>query len=373
VYNTALGTFIEQNCPAYAGDAAAIFALDPTGGGRNIPVGSTYAQYNALEFLTTPLETFSFTILERFALGATEVTGTTVVSAGTPFTVGNTFSIRAGQAGTDVSTTTLATIGGTGTAGDFVAAVSAADVPFVSARVNSAGNIVFTHSQGGRIGLIVGTGTPITTAGFSTSTPKVRQTAANPTQLLLSNWVGSPLFTYDASDVEPDQDPATGRLWYYSSVSDADIMIQDNGIWQGYQNVTNDVRGYDLTLTNASGPIIAAPAPKTIIRLYDTDMSYPNCYGRGTLFTLEPRDSLWGVRFAHPVLAPAIKCPIRFHSAGRKFSDTYIACTASSKAIRFDPSGTVFSRTISKLARSTSSPTANRSSLQNCTSGNRPD
>jgi hypothetical protein len=40
-------------------------------------------------------------------------------------------------------------------------------------------------------------------------------------------------------------------------------MIQDNGIWQGYRNVTNDVRGFNLALTNATGPIIAASAPTT--------------------------------------------------------------------------------------------------------------
>ena len=263
VFNTALDTFIEQNCPAFSNDRTAIFALDPTGGGRNIPVGSTYVQYDSLSYLTSPLDTFAFTILQRFALGATEVTGTTVVSAGTPFTVGNTFRILATVAGSDTNNVGTATIGGTGTAGDFIAAVSAADVPFVSARINSAGNIVFVHSQGGRIILQTQTGNPITTAGFSTSTPKVRQADPNSAQLSLSNWVGSPLFTYDAGAVEPDQDPADGRLWYYSSVSDADIMIQDNGIWQGYQNVTNDVRGFDLTETNASGPIIAASAPIT--------------------------------------------------------------------------------------------------------------
>ncbi len=36
VFNTALDTFIEQNCPSYQGDNDAIFALDPTGGGRNM-------------------------------------------------------------------------------------------------------------------------------------------------------------------------------------------------------------------------------------------------------------------------------------------------------------------------------------------------
>ena len=262
VFNTALDTFIEQNCPAYAGDRLAIFGLDPSGGGRNIPVGSTYVQYNYLgPSVTGVVDTFAFQILERFATGATEVTGTTVVSTGTPFTVGNTFVLNGTQAGVSTTNTATVTIGGTGTAADFVTAVSAADVPFVSARVNSAGNIVFVHSQGGRIELTSATGNPLTVAGFTSTTPKVRQFSN--TGFTLSNWVTAPLFTYDASDVEPDQDPADGRLWYYSSVSDADIMIQDNGIWQGYQNVANDVRGFDLTLTNASGPIIAASAPTT--------------------------------------------------------------------------------------------------------------
>ena len=52
-------------------------------------------------------------------------------------------------------------------------------------------------------------------------------------------------------------------MWYYSAVDDCDIMIQDNGSWQGYQNVSNDVRGYDLTNTNAAGPIVSATAPVT--------------------------------------------------------------------------------------------------------------
>jgi hypothetical protein len=40
-------------------------------------------------------------------------------------------------------------------------------------------------------------------------------------------------------------------------------MIQDNGTWQGYQNVSNDIRGYNLTNTNPAGPIFAPTAPIT--------------------------------------------------------------------------------------------------------------
>ena len=263
VFNTALDTFVEQNCPSYSGDNTANFALDPTGGGRNIPVGSTYAVYNSRGYSTPTFPTMSFDILERFALGALEVTGTTVVNTGTPFTVGNQFGIGSTEPGTSAIGITVATIGGTGTVSDFINAVSAANVPNVSARVNSAGNIVIVDSSGGTVGLSNVTGTPVNTAGFTTANPRVRPAANIVNLLLLSGWVTAPLFTYTASIVEPDQDPADGRLWYYSSVSDVDIMIQDNGTWQGYQNVTNDVRGFDLTLTNASGPIIAASAPVT--------------------------------------------------------------------------------------------------------------
>jgi hypothetical protein len=122
---------------------------------------------------------------------------------------------------------------------------------------------VITHSLGGRINLINNTGTPVTTAGFTTSTPLCRPNPTDPLRLTLSNWVTTDLFTYTASDTAPDQDPADGRLWFYSTVSDVDIMIQNNGSWFGYQNVNNDVRGFDLSLTNASGPIIAASEPTT--------------------------------------------------------------------------------------------------------------
>jgi hypothetical protein len=261
-YSTSLGDWVTQNCPSYIDDEAAIFALDPSGGGRNIPIGTLYAQYGVEDY-QYGLRVFGYSIYRRVSIGATEVVGTTVP---TTFVVGNSFTIEASEAGSDNLNSGTVTIGGTGTVADFISAVSAANVPFVSATVNSAGNIVFTHQQGGVIYLFPQTGNPLATAGFTVNTPKVRlnpDVDANAGDLILSNWVGTPLFTYTADDVSPDQNPADGRLWYYSTVSQVDIMIQDNGIWQGYQNVGNDVRGFDLTLTNASGPIIAASAPTT--------------------------------------------------------------------------------------------------------------
>ena len=256
-YSSTLATWITQTTVLYANDAAANYAIDPSGGGKNIPIGTTYTVYNASADVINPSSAFQ--IYERTALGATVVTGDVLNPT---FINGNTFQLSASVAGSATFTNYTVTLGGT-TSSAFISAVSAANIPYVSASVNSAGAIVFTHSQGGTMMVTNLTGTPITTAGFLATTQYVHPSNTTTGQLVLSNWVTSPEFTYTASTTAPDQNPANGSYWYYSSVSDVDIMIQDNGIWQGYQNVTNDTRGFDLTLTNASGPIVAATAPTT--------------------------------------------------------------------------------------------------------------
>ena len=120
---------------------------------------------------------------------------------------------------------------------------------------------MLTHSAGGTIALRNVSGTPLALAGITTAVTGVRESSRVADTLFCSNWVTDPTFTYTTDSVAPDQDPANGRLWYYSTVSEADIMIQNNGAWVGYQNCANDVRGYDLANTNATGPIVAATAP----------------------------------------------------------------------------------------------------------------
>jgi hypothetical protein len=260
-YNSTLGVFVKQSCPLYANDAAAIYALDPSGGGQSIPATSTYAQYEPLANGTAGL-----VIYERFITGPTLVTGgVAFTSTGTPFTPGNSFTISGTEPGTAALTTATVSIGGTGTVSDFIAAVSSANIPYVSTKVNSSGYIVFEHSKGGDIYLTNVTGTPITTAGFTNSTALVKPlyTAGTETGLILSNWVGSPTFSYTAATAAPYSNPTTGTYWYYSDPTQVDIMIQNNGVWVGYQTVTSDARGYNLTLCNAAGPIISATAPTT--------------------------------------------------------------------------------------------------------------
>jgi hypothetical protein len=270
-FDATLGVFVQQACPVYQTDLNANNGEDPSGGGANIPAGTTYARVDAYTHVPPFIQPLgdrpeaSFEILERFASGPTIITGSDTTPG--PFVSGNTFSLGYSTGATQ--TVVTVTLSGT-TVDAFLTSISSAlgaGTP-VSASLNSSGAVVFTHSQGGVIVYYPGNNgfAPLTSAGF---TPGVTRGVRNgngqtPTDyVILSNWVTAPTFTYQASATAPDQDPNNGQLWYYSATNEADIMIQNNGAWRGYQTVTNDVRGDNLTLTNATGPIFAATAPTT--------------------------------------------------------------------------------------------------------------
>jgi hypothetical protein len=256
-YSTNTGTFIPKLAPVFQNDQSANASLDPSGGGKNIAAGTLYTQYNVSPEDTGSAynNTFTLKVFERLTQDATIITGDDTTPT---FVVGNTFTIQTSSAGSTALTTAVtATIGGTGTAADFCAAVSAANVRNVSAAVNAAGAIVFTQSQGGVIVLKDITGTPVAAAGINTSVEGVRL-AGEDAGLILSNWVA---LTYTASSTAPDQNPVSGTYWYYSATNQADIMINNGTVWVGYQTLSNDVRGYNLTLTDPAGPIVSTTAP----------------------------------------------------------------------------------------------------------------
>jgi len=261
-YDAILGAFVTQSTPIYENDQSANKALDPFGGGKNIPAGTLYVQYNVdPELSGTGLynNTASFAVLERLTTGATIVAGATIDPT---FTAGDQFLLSASTNNSNtLSTPVLVTVQGT-LPSNLEAAVSAAGVDYVSAGVTSEGTVSFTHSQGGVIVVEdYAGGTVLADAGFTSAVEGVRDGSGDLTGgLILSNWV--PL-TYTAANSAPSQDPANGRYWYYSSTNQVDIMIQSGSGWEGYRNVNLDVRGYNLTQTDPAGPIVSASEPLT--------------------------------------------------------------------------------------------------------------
>lgn len=256
-YNAPLGVFTPQPAPLYGSDAEANRALDPAGGGRNISAGSTYVQFNSdpEPVVNGYNNTFTLKVFERLTTGATVITGNTPNPV---FVNGNQFTIQYSvNTSSTLSSTYTATILGTAPAA-FLTAVSAALPPGapVTASVASNGAMVFTHTQGGVIVLNDVTGAPVSAAGFTNTVEGVRDGLDG--DLILSNWVA---LDYTASAVAPDQDPDTGRLWYYSAIDQVDIMIQNGSNWAGYRTVSNDARGFDLTQTDPAGPIISVTEP----------------------------------------------------------------------------------------------------------------
>lgn len=255
-YAVATDTFTTLSTPVYANDQSALKGLDPAGGGTNIAAGSLYVQNNVQEN-----NTYTAKFFERYATGATLITGT---DTNPTFVSSETFTIQASAKNSNTLTTAVtAQLGGT-TAADFVAAFTAANVANTTARVLSTGAVQIEHTQGGVIVLKDTSGTPLIDGGITTAITTGQVRAGNNSDIIASNWIPLGFGTtpvYTASSTAPSIDPADGTFWYYSATNECDIMIQSGGTWKGYQNVTSDQRGFNLSTTSPNGPIVAATAP----------------------------------------------------------------------------------------------------------------
>ena len=257
-YAVATDTFTTLNTPIYANDQSALKALDPSGGGINVAAGSLYAQNNVQEN-----NTYTTKFFDRFATGATLVTGTDTAPL---FVSTETFTIQASAKNSNVLTTAVTAILAGTTAADFVAAFTGANVANTTARVLASGAVQIEHTLGGVLVLKDTSGTPLVDAGITTAITTGQVRAGNNSDIIASNWIplgfgSTPVYT--ASGTAPSIDPADGTYWYYSATDQVDIMIQSGGTWKGYKTVTTDQRGYPLSTTNAAGPIISASAPTT--------------------------------------------------------------------------------------------------------------
>ena len=265
-YNANSGKWIRQTVSAlYPNNHTAMAALDPKGGGINIPVGTVYVKYNDDEGGTPEAD---FKIYQRTATGALSITSTAITNS--TFTSGsNTFQFQVSTTNgtlTSLVTATFSATGATTDAGLVAAAISTAAVGTnLSATVNSDNTITISHNGGGDIRFVDGTNTPLSKL-FNVSTTANFDVAPTGTGYIATAWSAvdstgtTALVTPSAT--APTTTPADGTLWYDSTTSDVDIMINDGTHWRGFLTTggkaVNQITG---PVTDASGPIISATQP----------------------------------------------------------------------------------------------------------------
>ncbi len=150
-YNSTTASWITKNVNSYLSDWAAINALDATGG-KTIPAGTIYGEYT----YDGEIPTSPYYLWERIATGPTIINGTvaypmfdsTTCNGAGPYTMYVTVSIPGSP---NLSSSYTVTIINNATEIDFVTAVQAAGIPYVTASVTTEGTIQLTHSEGGVI------------------------------------------------------------------------------------------------------------------------------------------------------------------------------------------------------------------------------
>jgi hypothetical protein len=252
-FNGALSQWQSNTVPLYATLSSAIYGLDQTGGGANIPEGQVVGVFGVSD---TTANNFRFAV--KGSASVSEATGGQLGS-GTPFTVGNAFTIQATAPGTPGLLSYAITLS-TNTSTGFVSDVLARNIPYVSAQFNPNdginGSITLIHSAGGQIILTNTSGTPLTAAGFVAGSGQGFTVNPVTGSVSISNFTDiTDAVHYSAA--APYTAPATGTMWYYSNPADIDIMINNNG-WKGYRNVTSDSRGFNLSNTDPQGVIVSA-------------------------------------------------------------------------------------------------------------------
>jgi len=255
-YSAALDSWTLLPAPLYLNDSAAIYGLDPVGGGASLDAGALYVKYDTLGTTTS-----TFTPYIKNVQGILTIKGTVAGGGALTYRANDSFTMSVSVPGSSTLSTATVTIGGSGNvqpATALVSAILSANLPNIAAGINSDGQVYVTHSAGGTIGWTQLVGTPMDTAGLNDAS-HVQELTTNVTYL------ASPFtpLTYTYSATTPYSDPTDGTLWYYSDPLVADIMINDGAGWKGYRNVANDARGYDLTATDANGPIFSASQPTT--------------------------------------------------------------------------------------------------------------
>jgi Phage tail sheath C-terminal domain len=152
-YNAITATWTSKNVALGTSDWAVNASLDSSGG-KAIPAGSVYAQYDydtAYSYGEAPVY-----LWERIATGPTVVTGSNIVTTFSGIPGGSsTIQVLVSIPGsTALSSAYPVTISNGDTPTDFVTAWQGAGIPYTTASLTTTGAIQLTHTQGGAIDIV---------------------------------------------------------------------------------------------------------------------------------------------------------------------------------------------------------------------------
>ena len=149
IWNSTLNTWVPKTVSYATSDIDATNALDSTGG-KNIPAGTVYTQYdfNLAAYASTASPPLYY--WERLASGPTIVTGsvTNPDFSNGPYSLEVLVSLPGTGA---ISNTYTVTLADNTDATDFINAWNNTAIPYTTAAVTDAGAIQITHTQGGEI------------------------------------------------------------------------------------------------------------------------------------------------------------------------------------------------------------------------------
>jgi hypothetical protein len=257
-YGSLTDTWTTQSSSFYLNETSALAGLSTTGG-SNIGLGTLWLDQDPESSSATSSTGLSgYKPMVRTVFGAVKAIGSTTFDSSNPIISGSTFILSATQPGTTSRTTVTVTVNGTNF-NDFVAAILAANVPYVSATVEDSGSISISHTAGGTIYLYGETYNVLTNkAGFPATAGLITNMRVVGTTRIIS---GFSELSYTYSFTTPTADPEDGTLWFNSDATAVDIMINNGTAWKGYKNVSSDARLFNLTQTDPNGPIVAAITP----------------------------------------------------------------------------------------------------------------
>jgi len=128
--------------------------------------------------------------------------------------------------------------------------------------------------------------------GPVTATAWVSGTSSINYSVECSNWVE---LEFTANEGAPVATPTNGTNWFYSVIDQVDILVQANGIWNGYRNINYDSTGFPSATgsnaTDPNGPIIAATEPTT--QSDGTALVYGDLWVNTTNLEIYPVISRW--------------------------------------------------------------------------------